>query len=573
MKKKVIVVGGGFAGIQLARNLDKDIFDVLLIDKINHHQFQPLFYQVATSQIEPSNISFPFRHIFKNEKNMQIRLAEVINIDTINNKIKTTIGDFDYDSLVIAIGCKTNFFGNNDICEHSFTLKTTYDAIKIRNHILQTFEDIISANGAKKESLLNLIIVGAGATGVELAGAFAEIKKEILPRDYPRIDFTKFKITLIEGTKNTLNNMSDMAKAASRKYLEKMGVEMLTETFVTGYDGNTLKLNNGNEINTKTVIWTAGVIGNTLPGLPNSAITFGNRLKVNRINKVDETKILLKHPFDFIFFTGSTAVGKIISRAASENLTPVALELGGKSPAIIEKDANIKMAAKRIVWGKFLNSGQTCVAPDYLLVHQSIKDEIISEIKNQIKLIHGANQIDSEAFVRIINPRHFQRLINLIDNEKLIIGGETCENELYIAPTILDNISFDDEVMKEEIFGPILPIITYTDLDWAIDQIKAKPKPLALYLFSNSTQTQKKILQEISFGGGAINDVIMHLANSKLPFGGVGHSGMGNYHGKFGFDAFSHKKSIIKKTNWFEPWFKYPPYTKGKLELIRKILG
>lgn len=289
-KEKIIIVGGGFAGIQLARNLDKNLFDVLLIDKINHHQFQPLFYQVATSQIEPSNISFPFRHIFKNKKHVQIRLAEVLAVDPENNSINTTIGAFDYDYLVIAIGCKTNFFGNNVICEHSFTLKTTYDAIKIRNHILQTFEDIISVKEDKKEGLLNLIIVGAGATGVELAGAFAEIKKEVLPRDYPRIDFTKFKITLIEGSKNTLNNMSDMAKAASRKYLEKMGVEMLTETFVTGYDGNTLKLNNGNEINTKTVIWAAGVIGNTLPGLPISAITFGNRLKVNRINKVAETK-------------------------------------------------------------------------------------------------------------------------------------------------------------------------------------------------------------------------------------------------------------------------------------------
>lgn len=289
-KKKVIVIGGGFAGVQLARNLDRNLFEVLLIDRINHHQFQPLFYQVATSQIEPSNISFPFRHIFKNKKHVQIRLAEVLDVDSEKNSINTTIGAFDYDYLVIAIGCKTNFFGNNTICEHSFTLKTTYDAIKIRNQILQTFEDIISAKEAEKESLLNLIIVGAGATGVELAGAFAEIKKEVLPRDYPRIDFTKFKITLIEGTKNTLNNMSNMAKSASRKYLEKMGVELLTETFVTGYDGNTLILNNGNEINTKTVIWAAGVTGNTLPGLPNAAITFGNRLKVNRINIVAETK-------------------------------------------------------------------------------------------------------------------------------------------------------------------------------------------------------------------------------------------------------------------------------------------
>lgn len=289
-KEKIIIVGGGFAGIQLARNLDKNLFDVLLIDKINHHQFQPLFYQVATSQIEPSNISFPFRHIFKNEKNVRIRLAEVINIDTINNKINTTIGDFNYDSLVIAIGCKTNFFGNNDICEHSFTLKTTYDAIKIRNHILQTFENIISAKEGERESLLNLVIVGAGPTGVELAGAFSEIKKNILPKDYPKIDFTKFTITLVEGTKNTLNNMSDKAKITSRKYLGQMGVKILDETFVTGYDGDILKLNNGNQINTKTVIWAAGVIGNTLQGLSDEAKTFGNRLKVNRVNKVVGTK-------------------------------------------------------------------------------------------------------------------------------------------------------------------------------------------------------------------------------------------------------------------------------------------
>ncbi len=289
-KKRIIIVGGGFAGIQLARNLDEKLFDVLVIDKINHHQFQPLFYQVATSQIEPSNISFPLRHIFKNKKNVQIRLAEVIDIDSSNNTINTTIGDFYYDSLVIAIGCKTNFFGNNDICQHSFTLKTTYDAIKIRNHILQTFENIIHAKGDEKESLLNLVIVGAGPTGVELAGSFAEIKKNILPKDYPRIDFTRFTITLVEGTKNTLNNMSDKAKITSRKYLGKMGVKILDETFVTAYDGNILKLNNGNQINTKTVIWAAGVTGNTIEGLPDEAKTFGNRLKVNRVNKVVGTK-------------------------------------------------------------------------------------------------------------------------------------------------------------------------------------------------------------------------------------------------------------------------------------------
>ncbi|HZK07165.1 MAG TPA: NAD(P)/FAD-dependent oxidoreductase [Bacteroidales bacterium] len=285
-KKKVIVVGGGFAGIPITRQLDKNLFDVLLIDKINHHQFQPLFYQVATSQIEPANISFPLRYVFKNKTNVVIRLAEVTHVFPEENKIRTTIGDFNYDYLVIGIGCKTNFFGNDKICRHSHTLKSTYDAIKIRNHILQTFEKIASAKEENKEALRNLVIVGAGPTGVELAGAFAEIRKNILPKDYPRIDFSKFNITLVEGTRHTLNNMSGKARHASQKYLEGMGVRLLTETFVTDYDGDILTLNNGSKILTKTVIWTAGVIANQLEGLPASSITHGNRIIVNRINQM-----------------------------------------------------------------------------------------------------------------------------------------------------------------------------------------------------------------------------------------------------------------------------------------------
>lgn len=230
MKKKIIVIGGGFAGIQFIKKIDDTLFDVLLIDKINHHQFQPLFYQVATSQLEPASISFPLRNVFKSKKNLQIRLAEVHSIDSVNNKIETTIGEFFYDYLVIAIGCTTNFFGNDEIRSHAFTLKTTYDAINIRNHILQTFEDIISAEASDREGLLNLTIVGAGPTGVELAGAFAEIKNNILPKDYPDIDFTHFKISLIEGSKDTLNSMSISAKQISKKYLQKMGVNIITET-------------------------------------------------------------------------------------------------------------------------------------------------------------------------------------------------------------------------------------------------------------------------------------------------------------------------------------------------------
>ncbi|MFZ1497356.1 MAG: NAD(P)/FAD-dependent oxidoreductase [Saprospiraceae bacterium] len=285
-KSKIIVVGGGFAGIQIVKNLDRTLFDVLLIDKLNHHQFQPLFYQVATSQIEPSSISFPLRKIFNNQKNVQIRLAAVLSVNLNTKKILTTIGEFDYDFLVLAMGCTTNFFGNENISSNALTLKTTYDAITIRNHIILTFEKLVSAKESELEALNNLVIVGAGPTGVELAGAFAEIKKNILPKDYRGTDFSKFKVYLIEGSKNTLSNMSEASKSESKNYLERLGATILTETFVKNYDGETLILSNGETIKTKTVIWAAGVIGNKIEGLSSEAITSGNRLKVNRFNEV-----------------------------------------------------------------------------------------------------------------------------------------------------------------------------------------------------------------------------------------------------------------------------------------------
>lgn len=287
---------------------------------------------------------------------------------------------------------------------------------------------------------------------------------------------------------------------------------------------------------------------------------------------VEETTELLKNPFDKIFYTGSSQVGKIIMKAAAEHLTPVTLELGGKSPAIVTDSAAIKMAAKRLVWGKFLNSGQTCVAPDYIIVDKLIKVELIEELKKQIKKIHGKDPQKSEALVRIINPRHFKRLNNLMIAKKIIYGGQTDEKDLYISPTIMDNVSWDDAVMKEEIFGPILPILEYHHLEDAIKQIKDHPKPLALYIFTSNNKIRDKVFKEISFGGGAVNESIMQLANPNLPFGGVGNSGMGHYHGEYGFKCFSHEKSIIQKPNWFEPFVKYTPYNSFKLNILKRLM-
>ncbi|MDP4277064.1 MAG: NAD(P)/FAD-dependent oxidoreductase [Bacteroidota bacterium] len=289
-KKKVVVIGGGFAGIQLVRKLDENVFDVILIDKINHHQFQPLFYQVATSQIEPASISFPFRSIFKDKKNVQIRLANVERIDQERQIVSTTIGEFEYDYLIIAIGCRTNFYGNKNIREKAFSLKTTYDAITIRNHVLQNFEDIISATDEEKERFLNLVIVGAGPTGVELAGAFAEIKKSILPKDFPGIDFSKFQIFLIEGASTPLGALSNQSKVTSANYLKRMGIKLKTQTFVKDYDGDVLTLNTGETIKTRTVIWAAGVKGRLMEGFAPEVILPGNRLKVNRYNQLEGSR-------------------------------------------------------------------------------------------------------------------------------------------------------------------------------------------------------------------------------------------------------------------------------------------
>ncbi|MCC5630145.1 aldehyde dehydrogenase [Nostoc sphaeroides] len=287
---------------------------------------------------------------------------------------------------------------------------------------------------------------------------------------------------------------------------------------------------------------------------------------------VEASQKLLAERFDHIFFTGGTAVGKIIMAAAAKYLTPVTLELGGKSPCIVDTDVNLEHTVRRITWGKFINAGQTCIAPDYLLVNKKIKKDLIHGLEKSLKEFYGDNPVNSCDYARIISHKHFDRLVSFLKDGKVIIGGETQSSECYIAPTVIDNVSLDDSVMQEEIFGPILPIIEYTDIAEAIALINSKPKPLALYLFSQNKNLQKRVLQETSSGGVCINDTVIHFAVSSLPFGGVGDSGIGNYHGKASFNTFSHNKSVLQNSFWLDLKWRYAPY-EGKLPLIKKLLG
>ncbi len=288
---------------------------------------------------------------------------------------------------------------------------------------------------------------------------------------------------------------------------------------------------------------------------------------------VPETTLLLQQQFNHIFFTGSPRVGSIVMSAAAKHLTPVTLELGGKSPCVVEHDANIDIAVKRIVYGKFLNAGQTCVAPDYVMVHKDIKEEFIKALSARVSKTFGEDAATSKDYGRIINQHHLKRLVALIDNSKVVVGGQYNEEDKFLAPTVMQNVSLHDKVMQEEIFGPILPVLEYNKLDDVFDVVKQLSQyPLSAYIFSEDTKQQEEFINGIQFGGGCINHCLQHLVNFNLPFGGVGNSGMGSYHGFSGFEQFSHKKSILKGVTWFDLFsILYPPYNKIKLSMIRKV--
>jgi len=284
-----------------------------------------------------------------------------------------------------------------------------------------------------------------------------------------------------------------------------------------------------------------------------------------------ENAALLKQKFDFVFFTGSQAVGKEVLRHTAEHLIPTVLELGGKSPCIVAADADIPLAARRIVFGKFLNCGQTCVAPDYILCEKSVKDRFVKEVIGQIRTQFGTRPLENENWGKIINEKHFQRLLSLMDEKKVIFGGEADAEALRIAPTVMDGVTFEDRVMGEEIFGPILPVLTYDEFDEVFTLLRDREKPLALYLFTENKEHIRRVTREVRYGGGCINDVIIHLATSEMGFGGLGESGMGSYHGKAGFDAFSHSKSIVDKKTWPDLPMRYQPYGNGFYSALLKL--
>ncbi len=307
----------------------------------------------------------------------------------------------------------------------------------------------------------------------------------------------------------------------------------------------------------------AEIIGDCFPAEYVAAVTGGRR----------ENAALLEEKFDFIFFTGSQEVGKEVLRRAAEHLTPAVLELGGKSPCIVDETARLPLAARRIVFGKYLNCGQTCVAPDYILCHSSVKDRLVDALREEIRRQYGAEPLDNPAYGRIVNEKHFQRLLGLIDPDKVAAGGQSRPETLQIAPTILERVTGDDPVMQEEIFGPILPVLTYDRFEDLYAALADRAKPLALYLFSQDRARVREAMSRFRFGGGCVNDVVIHLASSELGFGGVGESGMGAYHGRAGFEAFSHTKSIVDKKTWMDLPMRYQPYQEGRYgKLVRLFL-
>jgi aldehyde dehydrogenase (NAD+) len=425
---------------------------------------------------------------------------------------------------------------------------------------------------------------------LRLKGEIIKREKDIINALYEDLKKPEFESVLTEtevvtGELNlTIRNINAWAKP-KRVFPSMLNFPSTDKIYSEPY-GNTLIISPWNYPYQLALSPLIGAIaaGNTVVLKPSELAPHTSKILEEIITTVFETKHvsvmqgdatiaqkLLAKRWDYIFFTGSVAVGKIVAKAAAENLTPTTLELGGKNPCIIDETANIELAAKRIVWGKFLNAGQTCIAPDYILIQNSVKQQFIDAMQSEIDLAFTQNPELSKDLARIVNERNFNRLETMLQNETIVIGGKTNVNELYISPTVIDNPNLDSEVMKGEIFGPILPVLSYTNENDINTIILKYDKPLSLYVFSTNKTFAKKMIAAYSFGGGVINDTIIHFSNHRLPFGGVGYSGIGAYHGKRTFDTFSHKKAIVKKGNWLDLPLRYAPY-KGKIKLIKFFL-
>lgn len=387
---------------------------------------------------------------------------------------------------------------------------------------------------------------------------------------YNEIDFFLKKLSSFAKPKKVKTNLSNQM-GKSRIYYEPFGTTLIIGAWNYPYQLSIVPAISAIAAGNTVIIKPSEIAEHSARAMEDilNAIFPENFLKV--INGgIPETTELLKLKFDKIFFTGSPKVGKIVYEAAAKNLIPVTLELGGKSPAIITDSAKLEVAAKRIVWGKFLNAGQTCIAPDYILVDKKVKPALLEKIKVQIE--KSDYHEGAEHYTNIINERNFERLTKMMDQKKVVVGGKTESQNLHIEPTVMDNVTWEDPVMQEEIFGPILPILTFDTFDDAINTVKAHEKPLSAYLFSENQQEKTKFVDQLSFGGGCINDTLMYMINPSLPFGGVGNSGFGSYHGFFGFETFSHKKAVLEKATWGEPNWKYPPYNEGNKNILKKIL-
>ncbi|MCO6461506.1 MAG: aldehyde dehydrogenase [Saprospiraceae bacterium] len=415
----------------------------------------------------------------------------------------------------------------------------------------------------KNESKLNeAIYKDLGKSGIETYSTELSFV-------YNEIQYFIKNLNSLSRPKRVSTNLINQL-GSSKIYYEPLGCTLIIGTWNYPYQmtlvpavcalaaGNTVILK-PSEVASHTANVLAELINSEFPPEVFHVVTGG----------VDETTEILKHRFDKIFFTGSPHVGKIVYQAAATHLTPVTLELGGKSPAIVTASANIKVAARRIVWGKFLNAGQTCIAPDYLYVDADIEKDLLEEMKKCI--IKYKYTKDAENYSRIVNSKNLYRLQKMLDSGSIYFGGEFNEEQLYIEPTILTGVTWEDSAMQEEIFGPILPVLPYDDLEEVMEVIKQKEKPLSAYIFTSKSSEKELFIEKLSFGGGCINDTVMHITNSNLPFGGVGNSGIGNYHGLFGFLSFSHQKSVIDKATWGEPDLRYPPYTNAKRKWIKRL--